>query len=692
MKHNQVKLILFFLFLSFFAASQQTEKSVFYTTSGRNNQWITFQDNHRALYKIITNEAFRQLDERVARVSKLSSKADWTAHKAEVKAVLCESLDKFTKTPLNARTTGILERDAFTVEKVIFESQPGFYVTAGLFLPKKRQNPAPAVIYCCGHTDLGFRSDTYQQVILNLVNKGFIVLAFDPLGQGERLQYPDPQTGTSKMGGPTAEHSYAGIQTLLTGNSLSDYFIWDGIRVIDYLETRPEVDIKRLGITGRSGGGTQTALIAACDDRIYAAAPENYITNFKRLLQSIGPQDAEQNPYKAIAKGFDHPDFLHIRAPRPTLMITTTHDFFSIQGARETYAEAMKSYKALGKPENLTMVEDFGNHQSTKSNRESLYAFFQKHLNNSGDPTDLPTTPFTLKELQVTPTGQVGTSYECQTVFDLNQKFFPGKTVPENNLLKTVQQTSGTEFNRDIVSSVYTGKFFENGIVAEKYFLENDQKDYALPVYVLNKENTVSKNLVVWIHPEGKEKILSEPLLEKILEQGYTVISADLPGTGELQDPEFSGDGVIQKVPFNYTFGANLAGKSIPGIQAEAIDLLMQYVEQDDRYKELSKTALVQGLAASSFLNFAVIKNSFKKAAFLNFPEPVKNLIEEEYYDPKKAFLADPGGLLHYDLSDLVKQLSVSGTKIYMHKKEDMQPSNEKKIYSEVINFLKNSF
>jgi cephalosporin-C deacetylase-like acetyl esterase len=184
-------------------------------------------------------------------------------------------------------------------------------------------------------------------VILNLVEKGFIVLAFDPLGQGERLQYPDAETGKSKMGGSTKEHSYAGIQTLLTGTSLTDYFIWDGIRVLDYLETRKEVDMKRIGMTGRSGGGTQTAQIAACDERIYAAAPECYITSFKRLLQSIGPQDAEQNPYKAIAKGFDHADYLHIRAPKPALMITTTHDFFSIQGARETFAEVQKSYAAL---------------------------------------------------------------------------------------------------------------------------------------------------------------------------------------------------------------------------------------------------------------------------------------------------------------------------------------------------------
>src|SRR5690606_20773692 len=392
-------LTLVFLLTALTGFSQESAQSVFFANQGGDKQWLTYQDNHRALYRIITNEAFRLLDERTEKVSELQSAGEWKTYQNEIKTVLSNSLAKFKKTPLNARTTGILERETFTVEKVLFESHPGFYVTAGFFLPKKRQNPAPAVIYACGHTELGFRSETYQHVILNLVEKGFIVLAFDPLGQGERLQYPDGETGKLKVGGPTREHSYAGVQTLLTGSSLTDYFVWDGIRVLDYLETRPEVDMKRIGITGRSGGGTQTAQIAACDERIYAAAPECYITSFKRLLQSIGPQDAEQNPYNAIANGFDHADYLHIRAPKPTLIITTTHDFFSQQGARETFAEVQKSYAALGKTENVQMVEDFGVHESTKNNREALYAFFQQHLNLPGNAKDVETSPFTVEEL-----------------------------------------------------------------------------------------------------------------------------------------------------------------------------------------------------------------------------------------------------------------------------------------------------
>jgi len=668
MKMNRISTLLilsFFIFLQN-GLSQETPHSVFNANRGGDQLWLTYQDNHRALYRIITNEAFHLLEERAAKVSEIHTAADWKTYQKEIKTTLCSSLAKFKKTPLNARTTGILERETFTVEKILFESHPGFYVTAGLFLPKKRQKPAPAVIYACGHTELGFRSETYQHVILNLVEKGFIVLAFDPLGQGERLQYPNAETGKSRVGGSTKEHSYAGVQNLLTGTSLTDYFIWDGIRVLDYLETRPEVDMNRIGMTGRSGGGTQTAQIAACDERIYAAAPECYITSFKRLLQSIGPQDAEQNPYNAIVNGFDHADYLHIRAPKPTLVITTTHDFFSTQGARETFAEVQKSYTAFGKPENIQMVEDLGVHESTRNNRESLYAFFQKHLELPGDPTDSKTAPFAEEELWVTPTGQVGTSFECERVFSLSHNYFAGKKVPESGLPEIVAQTAGIDFQRKLTAAVYTGKFTKKDVLVQKYFLENNREDYALPVYVVSNENENSGKLVVWFHPEGKEQVFEEPLLAELVQDGHTLVCADLPGTGELNDPEFSGDGVIQGIPFNYTFGANLVGKSIPGIQAGAIDLVHQFINTEEELAGKEKIAVVQGLAASAFLHFATVKESFGKAVFLNFPNSVSDLFNDEFYNPEEAFAVAPGSLLYYDYPALTEYLSASGVGVFM--------------------------
>lgn len=642
--------------------AQEASKSVFHG-EGNNRTWILYQNNNQALYNIITNEAFELLEQREARVNKLESKEGWTNYQNELKSKFGSSLNKFQKTPLNAKVTGKLEHENFTVEKIIFESHPGFYVTAALFIPKKLQKPGPAVIYCSGHTELGFRSDTYQKVIINLVEKGFVVFAFDPIGQGERLQYVDPETGKSKVGGPTTEHSYAGVQTLLTGTSLSDYFIWDGVRALDYLETRPEVDMKRIGITGRSGGGTQSALIAAYDERIYAAAPECYITSFKRLLQSIGPQDAEQNPYNFIKRGFDHVDFLHIRAPKPALIITTTHDFFSQQGARETFAEVQKSYTAFDASDNIQFAEDFGKHESTKNNRETLYAFFQKHLQVPGDNRDHEIAPFAVEELWATPTGQVGTSLKGETVFSLNQKYFKKIEIPQNELKVKMVELSGIKLNRKYTSAVFTGKIVEKDFEVKKYFLENDRKDFALPVYVISKPGSTQTKNLVWLKQDGKEQILNSTLLTDFLHEGYTVISADLPGIGELNDSSFRGDGFVQNVPFNYTFGANLVGKSIPGIQAEAIDLLVQFIQKE--FSGLKTNVISEENMESAVLHYAVLKNPFSKVVLINPHQANIELIKTEYYNPQRAYYVVPGSLSFYDFEDLGFLLSEHSLEVF---------------------------
>jgi len=683
---KQQLIIFSILILSIFQlVAQEPSKSVFYSV-GNNRPWILYENNNQALYKIITNEAFTLLEQREQHIKNLSTKADWINYQNELKRKFGASLTKFQKTPLNAKVTGKLERENFMVEKIIFESHPGFYVTAAMFIPKKLPKPAPAVIYCSGHTELGFRSDVYQRVMINLAEKGFVVFAFDPIGQGERLQYVDPQTGKSKLGGSTTEHSYAGVQTLLTGTSLSDYFIRDGVRAIDYLETRKEVDAKRIGITGRSGGGTQSALIAAYDDRIYAAAPECYITSFKRLLQSIGPQDAEQNPFHFIKNGMDHADFLHIRAPKPALIITTTHDFFSQQGARETFAEVQKSYSAFGLHENIQFTEDFGKHESTKNNRETLYAFFQKHLQLPGDNSDHEINPFTVEELRVTPTGQVATSLKGETVFNLNRKYFKGEKVAQNELKETIAETAGIDFSRKLTAAVFTGKIVFENFEVKKYFLENNFKDYALPVYVISISSSKTTKNLAWLPAEGKEKILDSPLLAEFLNAGYTVISSDLPGVGELNDTTFGGDGFVKNVPFNYTFGANLVGKSIAGIQAEAIDLLAQFIQKD--FPGTETDVFSEGIMSSPLLHFSVLKNSFDKIVLVNPLESNRSLVETENYSPKLAYAFVPGSLPLCDFKDLISLLPANSVKIVNPVNSFGEKTGDFVKDSEVLQFL----
>jgi dipeptidyl aminopeptidase/acylaminoacyl peptidase len=220
------------------------------------------------------------------------------------------------KTPLNARTVKTFEREGYTVENVIYESRPGFLVSANLYVPKGKKLPAPAVLGVCGHSHNGKASRTYQSFSQALAMQGYVVLTIDPIGQGERLQYLGEDL-KSWVGGPVFEHMYAGNQQVLVGESFASWRTWDGIRGIDYLVSREEVDTSHIGVTGSSGGGTQSTWICANDRRITMGAPSCFITTFRRNFENELPADSEQYPPFALSQGLVMSDFLATMAPKP---------------------------------------------------------------------------------------------------------------------------------------------------------------------------------------------------------------------------------------------------------------------------------------------------------------------------------------------------------------------------------------
>jgi cephalosporin-C deacetylase-like acetyl esterase len=131
------------------------------------------------------------------------------------------------------------------------------------------------------------------------------VLAYDPPGQGERLEYFDPKTGKSTVGVGTREHDMTGAQCILTGAAFARYETWDGIRALDYLLTQQDADPKRIGVAGNSGGGTQAAYLAAVEPRLAAAVSSCYMTKWEQMWTSPGPQDSEQNFPAFISAGLD---------------------------------------------------------------------------------------------------------------------------------------------------------------------------------------------------------------------------------------------------------------------------------------------------------------------------------------------------------------------------------------------------
>jgi len=337
----------------------------------------------------------------------LKTKADAEAFVRDVQRRIRESFGpEPERTPLNARITGVVERDAYKIEKVIFESRPGFLVTANLYVPKGREFPLPGVVGTCGHSANGKAIEAYQSFAQGLARQGYVVLIFDPLGQGERLQYVDDKL-QPKQGIGVSEHLLAGNQQFLVGEFLGAWRAWDGIRALDYLLTREEVDPKHVGVTGNSGGGTMTTWLCGVERRWTMAAPSCFVTTFRRNLENELPADTEQCPPRAIALGLDHDDFLAAMAPKPVIVLAKERDYFDVRGAQEAFARLERLYTLLGAPQNIRLFVGPTSHGFSQENREAMYQWFNRCTGVS-DARSEPTLTIEKDEtLQCTPHGQV---------------------------------------------------------------------------------------------------------------------------------------------------------------------------------------------------------------------------------------------------------------------------------------------
>lgn len=632
--------------------------------------WQYYSDAENTLYKHITGIALQQLDSRRQSIRALQDKEDILNHQKQVKEKLERIIGPFPeRTPLNAKITGKLKGDGFRVEKILFESQPGFFVTSALFLPERRKGKLPAIIYCSGHTFDGFRSVTYQHLIINLVRKGFIVFAFDPVGQGERLQYLDDSKEKSIFSSPTGEHSFAGAQCFITGSSMARYMIWDGIRSVDYLISRKEVDPEKIGITGRSGGGTQSAYIAAFDPRIKAVAPENYITSFERILTSIGPQDAEQNFPGGIVNGIDHADLLEIRTPKPALIIGTYNDFFSFQGVLDTYNEAKDFYGKIGASDKINLVVDDGGHESTLQNRQAMYAFFQEHLQLPGSTTDLDIQPFKKTVLNVTETGQVLTSKTAETVYSLNRK----EALEKIEKIKSHREEYTDNHDRVINAAIkltgytkpsgdpeitHSGRIVTDSTILTRY-LVNGSGDYQLPMVLLIPAGNTKKSVILYFDPEGKTKAIAQnPQIQHLLISGYPVVVADLPGTGELGPGYLKGDAYIGRISYNQWFAGILTGKSITGVRSQDINILRKSLDKIEELSGLPVTGVAQGYLTTDLVHAAAFENGFEHIILVDPLFSWELVVTHEHYDPAIIPSAVPNALSQYDIPDIIASIA----------------------------------
>ena len=351
--------------------------------------------------------AQRQLKARAAAIAAIKDTKAAQKRNAEVRERILSLLGGLPEYdgPLNPRVTKTTPRDGFVIEHVMFDSLRDYVVTANLYRPE-RPGRHPAVLMSMGHWESG--KGAGQLIASNLARRGFVVLAYDPAGQGERQQAYDARFGRSLIGGPVEQHFMNGPAAILMGQAVSRYFIHDGRRAIDYLVSRPEVDAERIGATGCSGGGTQTTYIAALDPRIKVAAVACYMNSFRTLFPGPSLGDSEQSVPGFIAAGLDQTDYVELFAPKPWLIASTEDDFFTPPGARQVFEEAQRWYELYDASDSVKWVVGPGGHGTPTIVRQAIYDWMVRWLKPAaGGATDEISDLLPDQALLVTEKGQV---------------------------------------------------------------------------------------------------------------------------------------------------------------------------------------------------------------------------------------------------------------------------------------------
>jgi cephalosporin-C deacetylase-like acetyl esterase len=633
-----------------------------------------FEDIRQMLPDYLKRLAHGLLAERQRTVEKITTQQQVDERRAHVRRVITEAVGGFPeRTPLNPRVTGVLEKSDYKVEKVIFESRPNFYVTANLYLPKTGQPPYPGVLFPLGHEEGAKSHDYWQFMLCSLAKKGYVALAWDPIGQGERAQIYDEDFGDLKLVRSTTEHTMLGVQCLLTGSNVAQFTIWDGLRALDYLLSRPEVDRSRIACTGNSGGGTHTAYITALEDRIHVAMPSCYLTSWGYLLDTIGPQDAEQVLLPFIGAGLDHPDFIYAFAPRPYLILSAVRDFFSIGGARATFAEATRLYERLGVSEKIAMSEVDRGHGYHKPNREAAYNWLSRQFKGVEDRAPEPDIELAaFEDLSCTATGQVATSLGGETVFTINRKRaaaldpkLPPIQTPADlaayrkEITQRVRRISALDYEKTAPQVRPYAQIDRPGYRIEKLAYLSEPGIYIPSLLFVPEGAPARRPAIVYVHGRGKSAEAQPGAeIEWFTKKGNVVLAIDVRGMGEtsrLDDrngsdfPRYFGD-------YESAMTAFLIGRTLVGMRAadilRGVDLLASRSEVD----AARISAIGKGLGAVPLLYAAALDDRIHKLAFEQILVSYRAIVEQRLHRGVLESII-PGVLGQFDLGDLLASL-----------------------------------
>lgn len=602
----------------------------------------------------------------------LKTKADAEAYVKSVQERIREAFGPLPgKTPLKAQVTKVVEREAYRIENITFESRPGYVVTGNLYLPVSRKGPVPGVIGVCGHSLNGKAAEAYQSFAQGLARQGQACFIIDPVGQGERFQYLNEKLG-SRLGGGTTEHNQMGAPQALVGEFLGSWMAWDAMRALDYLLTRSEIDPQHLGITGNSGGGTQTTWLCGLEPRFTMGAPSCFVTTFRRDAENELPQDMEQCPPRVLALDLDHCDFLAAMAPKPVIIMAQEKDYFDARGSAETYERLKKLYTLLGEPENIQLHVGPDPHGYTQANREAMYRFFGKV---TGIPAAAAEPAITLEkdaDLLCTPRGQVGdagslrlmslTREKAETLAKLRGSQ-PLRGVPLQKELRSLLKLPplGAAPDYRILRGVGARKYPTKGYGT--YAVETEPQIHALLTRLSDEALTsrlpkgAAKAVLYISHRSADAELRDDPWVKELISAApdAAFFACDVRGIGDSQPDTCGANQFLGRYGSHYFYSAYSVMLDRPLLGQRTFDVLrVLQVLAAAGHTEIHLAGQGWGALPAAFA--AVLTPEIKQVTLKHALTSFHDLAIHEDQQWPNAFML-PDVLQHFDLPDCYAEL-----------------------------------
>ena len=622
------------------------------------------EDGSELLHEYLMRIAREQYEERRKEVqASLGSRAALAERQKRLREQYRAMLGELPgKTPLNAKVIGTIECDEYRVERVMYESRPRHRVTANLYVPTTGRPPWPGVLVACGHSANGKAFEMYQAVSALMAKNGLVALCYDPICQGERHQLLDaPRHGTTT-------HTLLNAGALLVGRSVVGYEAWDGIRSLDYLLSRPEVDRgKPVGMTGTSGGGTQTTFLMALEDRIGPAAPSCYVMTRMRKFETLGPADGCQHLPGEGAAGFDHADYLIMRAPKPTIILAARGDYFDIDATREAAAEVRKVYEALEQGDGFDLFEGEHQHGFHPPHREAAVHWMRRWL--VGD--DTPVTEGGIEvhpdeKLWVTRSGQVVEEFEDErTVADFNlerakelagarRRFWAEHSVAE--CLAEVKRLIGMRDEGGPVTVQEAGSVSREGYRIEKLVILREGEVPVPGLLFVPEARRGKLPGTLYVDGRGKDEDAGpDGPIAGLVREGRVVLSIDARGFGETADN--GSNAKYYNVEHRVAVLARHIGRPLLGQRVEDVLAAMDVLVRRDAV-DASRIDIVGVERGGPVVLHAAALDSGLAAVTVR--DSILSWMDDVVARPLGRNLAGhvvPGALTKYDLPDLVRAI-----------------------------------